>query len=891
MDEITRLVTSDHGANDTVTLYPYQNTTEIILSSNETTVHVDPTDMSEKNEMWFQVSIALFVVVGVFLIMFIFCFIRQRRILRKALSRTLNRHISGRTSLSHKYSINSGFEASDDKVTIAKTEDVTAQSQENVITRRNDSNCESGFESFPGSIMDRRRDNVYESGIGSMEGSIKEYKGKIEEEYTTVSERHAIFHTRHRRISEEDSYKEESEIQRTTQSLDFKDVLKNIEAYAAGISTITNDAEKNADSFIEDDYENVLDVTEKEAKTIIIDTEEISARNLENPTYGIIEEYDREISDTVEAIESDDSEVEENACAGSNHHMYQNYGHLRKDYLSELKCNSAANSLNFLNLNWDYKCDIDINGGLVKAPNSDISLCLPANFISTPATTIFWSIFAQDYEVKSKTNLESCIVSPVVEYYTPYKEKFDEYVVIELPHCISEHEDAMVQPYWFHPNAQPTEGKINVHQIPHVNEDDLHSNALPEVFFIKTRPGFVTIYTIHFSVYFCACSQNFPLELYAVTFGKYVPIDHNQVNIKIKVHIADAKITLKDCLEALKQDEQVLGYSYKGKTEIDVADDIAGSDSIEIKVDFEDVPRNMNPIWKHSVDKEGFPIHPASKSWNLSNRFKCGHHKFIQTTKEWQFKNESPPRFRTVFQCFIEILYKKYIEESIKQKALEESDTDEGATSDYEAMEHIDLEKAKRLSSHRTVPKSENGISHTSHQCVSIRTRMTVDIDLSDTVIENHYPESIDELQCLPSRRGILPSIIYEIVDGLEDDKFNEMCRRLGADRELRSLMRSSDNMTRGKKYDLLDGIRDDMSDGKFCREILTVLMIMKENKLRQAISEHIQKATHTGERSVASIEPQTANFQRLIPVQNEDRETLHQSLNYNDETFKKVVE
>lgn len=57
-------------------------------------------------------------------------------------------------------------------------------------------------------------------------------------------------------------------------------------------------------------------------------------------------------------------------------------------------------------------------------------------------------------------------------------------------------------------------------------------------------------------------------------------------------------------------------------------------------------------------------------------------------------------------------------------------------------MEHIDLEQANCMSSHSTVPKSENGTSHTSHQCVSIRTRMTVDIDLSDTVIENHYPVS-----------------------------------------------------------------------------------------------------------------------------------------------------
>ena len=40
---------------------------------------------------------------------------------------------------------------------------------------------------------------------------------------------------------------------------------------------------------------------------------------------------------------------------------------------------------------------------------------------------------------------------------------------------------------------------------------------------------------------------------------------------------------------------------------------MTGNDSIEIKVDFEDVPRNMNPVWKHSVDREGFPIHPITK--------------------------------------------------------------------------------------------------------------------------------------------------------------------------------------------------------------------------------------------------------------------------------------
>lgn len=40
------------------------------------------------------------------------------------------------------------------------------------------------------------------------------------------------------------------------------------------------------------------------------------------------------------------------------------------------------------------------------------------------------------------------------------------------------------------------------------------------------------------------------------------------------------------------------------------------------------------------------------------------------------------------------------------------------------------------------------------------------------------------------SRESILPNIIYELIDGMDDDKFDEMCRRLGADRELRSLKR-----------------------------------------------------------------------------------------------------
>lgn len=41
-------------------------------------------------------------------------------------------------------------------------------------------------------------------------------------------------------------------------------------------------------------------------------------------------------------------------------------------------------------------------------------------------------------------------------------------------------------------------------------------------------------------------------------------------------------------------------------------------------------------------------------------------------------------------------------------------------------------------------------------------------------------------MDSITSRRGILPSIIYEIIDGLDDERFDEMCRRLGAERELR---------------------------------------------------------------------------------------------------------
>jgi len=231
--------------------------------------------------------------------------------------------------------------------------------------------------------------------------------------------------------------------------------------------------------------------------------------------------------------------------------LYQNTGDLRHQYMIKLHSQTSPSVLNFLNLEWDYKCVVDSNGGLVKAPNSDISMFLPINFITdSPATVLFWSVFAQDCDIKSKTGLDSYIVSPVVEYYTPYKITFAEYVIMEIPHCISEYSDDMVQPYWFYPTVSTSNGKFQIHEIPRICEEDFRECCnFPDVFFVKNRPGFVSIYSTHFSVYFCACDQWFPLELYAVTFGKYVPIDNSQVNIKIKVHIADAKITLKDCLE------------------------------------------------------------------------------------------------------------------------------------------------------------------------------------------------------------------------------------------------------------------------------------------------------------------------------------------------------
>ncbi len=44
----------------------------------------------------------------------------------------------------------------------------------------------------------------------------------------------------------------------------------------------------------------------------------------------------------------------------------------------------------------------------------------------------------------------------------------------------------------------------------------------------------------------------------------------------------------------------------------------------------------------------------------------------------------------------------------------------------------------------------------------------------------------MNQLDSFSSKRGVMPSIIYEIIGELDDDKFDEMCRRLGADRLLR---------------------------------------------------------------------------------------------------------
>ena len=83
------------------------------------------------------------------------------------------------------------------------------------------------------------------------------------------------------------------------------------------------------------------------------------------------------------------------------------------------------------------------------------------------------------------------------------------------------------------------------------------------------------------------------------------------------------------------------------------------------------------------------------------------------------------------------------------------------------------------------------------------------------------------------------------------------------------------------------------MSDGKFCTEVTTVLVIMKENILRQAISEHIKKATLRNNHSYKNVEPQSTTFQRLVAVQHSDDESFHPHLDHaqNEETREKVVQ
>ena len=120
------------------------------------------------------------------------------------------------------------------------------------------------------------------------------------------------------------------------------------------------------------------------------------------------------------------------------------------------------------------------------------------------------------------------------------------------------------------------------------------------------------------------------------------------------------------------------------------------------------------------------------QSWQIANRFKCGGHKFIQTTKEWQFKNESPPRYRTVFQCFIEILYRKCLEQSSAERSSMNGEMNPPSTTHYKAMGHNAIEYDKRQQK-RTVLKSP---PIPAVQRDGMRTRMTVDIDLSDTVVE-----------------------------------------------------------------------------------------------------------------------------------------------------------
>lgn len=500
--------------------------------------------------MWFEISITLIVVLVVFLSLFLVWCIRQRRLLRKPVARSVNRfsdsvfinECNNERGSSDELGYISPVSETKTQDVVPKTQDVGVQVTDEVVSRRQHYNCESGFESFSGSILDRRRNqNLYEFDIGSVEGSVRgdrnntsDYDGNNTSD-SVVHEKQAIFQNQ-QRISEEESIKEETEFQKHESSTITPPL-------SAILSEVTED--KNQVNLVnpENYYENVLSVM-KDSSDNNEDEGDVSCINVDNPTYGVLNydtspEHDLYTDNNIQDSLNDMQD------------LYQNTGDLRRQYMIELHSQKSPSVLNFLNLEWNYKCVVDSNGGLVKAPNSDISLFLPVNFITdSPATVLFWSVFAQDCDIKSKTGLDSYIVSPVVEYNTPYKNAFAEYVVMEIPHCISEYSDDMVQPYWFYPTMSTSNGKFQIHEIPRIYEEDFRGYCnLPDVFFVKNRPGFVSIYSTHFSVYFCACAQSFPLELYAVTFGKYVPIDNNQVNIKIKVHIADAKITLKDCLE------------------------------------------------------------------------------------------------------------------------------------------------------------------------------------------------------------------------------------------------------------------------------------------------------------------------------------------------------
>lgn len=490
--------------------------------------------------MWFEISIALIVSLVVFLSLFLVWCIRQRRLLRKSLSRFINGD-SIYINECHEEDYLSIVPESKTQDGVAKTQDVGVQVTDEFVSRRQHYKCESGFESFPGSILDRRRNqNMYESSIGSVESSVQGDCNNTSDcdcYYSVGHDKQLIFQ-QPQRISEEGSEKEETEFQKHESS----GITPPLSATLSEIMEVKDKVDLVKP---EKDYENVLgavkdysDKNQCEGDAPYI--------NVDNPTYGVVN-YDAKSEHSLHT----DNDIQDSGSLNDKQDLYQNTGDLRDQYMIELHSETPPSVLNFLNLQWHYKCVVDSNGGLVKAPNSDISLFLPITFITDlPGTVLFWSVFAQDCDIKSKTGLDSCIVSPVVEYYTPYKNTFSKYVIMEIPHCISEYSDNMVQPYWFYPTVSTSNGKFQIHEIPRICEEDFREYCnLPDVFFVKNRAGFVSIYSTHFSVYFCACDQSFPLELYAVTFGKYVPIDNSQVNIKIKVHIADEKITLKDCLE------------------------------------------------------------------------------------------------------------------------------------------------------------------------------------------------------------------------------------------------------------------------------------------------------------------------------------------------------